>query len=94
MKLLQLDMYFKLPDNFEGDHADALQLLADYAKETKGTEINRKFDILSTDLNDSYSKVKDKIFSSFWRTVLEGKKIFGVIQKDEYNPITREWTRC
>lgn len=35
MKILRLDTYFLLPDDFEGDVNDAIQALIDYRKEKK-----------------------------------------------------------
>lgn len=35
MKLLQLNICFKLPDNFEGDENDAIQTLLDYRRSEK-----------------------------------------------------------
>lgn len=35
MKLLTLNIHFKLPDNFEGDEDDAIQALLDYRRSEK-----------------------------------------------------------
>lgn len=35
IKILHLDLFFELPENFEGDLTDAIQALADYRKQEK-----------------------------------------------------------
>jgi len=78
MKVLRLDMAFKLPDDFSGDFNDALMEIVKYRKSRDLTTL--KGGAKSTISAAKYGKTKsDLVYKEFLSVVEKGYSLHGVI---------------
>jgi len=72
MKVLHVNCYFHLPDDFKGTRADALRLMADYDRDNRT--------ILPTDRPFTGH---DPGWSAFWKWIGMGKRLRGDLSVQE-----------
>lgn len=81
MKILRLDIAFRLPDNFLGDLNDAFDEIVKYRKKEKS------FAPKSQKIDDTHYSIKskDKIFKDFLENTKNGAFLHGVVQIGDVN---------
>ena len=93
MKLLHLNVYFKLPDDFGGDLDDAIAEIIKYrkdlrekregAREPPDSEANKKIPMACT-----MEEYMQALFGDFMRGVGRGRKLVGEISLADHDPKT------
>lgn len=87
MKILHMNLYFELPDDFEGSFNDALAEVIKYRKSKNNPRMPES--------GGSLNYVKDTIQSDLWERFLkaksEGFKLHGLSAMQEYKD--GEWSR-
>lgn len=82
MKVLMLDICFKLPDNWNGDLNDALKELIKYREENNCSPMCTDVEGLKAELFN-LERTHDEYRTWMWRgfldTLRKGKKVFGNI---------------
>ena len=82
MKALAMHLaYFRLPDNFNGNVADALRLMADY-HEKAGKVYKPVPQPVKTELLNTYGVM----FDEFIEATQNGKRLVGLIQLRDFDP--------
>lgn len=81
MKVLYINGFFKLPDNFEGEFADALRVLADYHEDSKRPAIEDVPDVMPS---------TERTYVEAWKVFLEFVKkskgrLFAVVSLSQVN---------
>ena len=79
-RILAIDtLVFALPDDFNGDLADALQLLADYHRKVDGTPIQdiAHKPVSKQDLLQLWTEVRTETWRNFIDALTEGKRLSG-----------------
>lgn len=85
MKVLGLQGYFLLSDEFEGDFADAIQQMADYHRTVGMHRPDRK--VTDGDINIS----NQEIWREFWGMVHSGTRRLSMqVSISEYDPETKQ----
>ena len=80
MKLLHLNIYFKLPDNFEGDENDAIEEMLKYRRSEKNHEKDFKFD------------PNIPVYDNWWNMVnTTDRVLFGEFDVAELDTDKYEW---
>lgn len=93
MKVLHIDTYFLLPDDFDGDSNDAIRELLKYRESKKLSDFNyvskdnKKFNTPWAELSD------DEKWNRFYDLLIDGYKHVGAILFSEYDPKTKKWTK-
>ena len=97
MKFLHMqDLYFRLPDDFEGGLAPALRALADYHEQVMNTpkqEINGPSMPSVTDMNEmTLTQARDVMWKRFWAEMVGPMKrrMVGMGSVQSYNQVSDE----
>lgn len=80
-KLLYLDLFFELPENFEGDLTDAIQALVDYRRNEEKQHTCEPVDLTQT--GDEWL--------DFLNARLHGFRIVGQAGMAKYNEELEDW---
>lgn len=80
MKYLQMNIYFKLPDGFEGGENDAIEELLKYRRSEKNHKTDFEFDPSKT------------IYENWWDMIhTTDRVLFGELDYGELNRKLNEW---
>lgn len=80
MKMLSLNIYYKLPDNFDGDMNDAIEHMLKYRRSEKNHTDNFKHD-----------PVQD-IYANWWDMIHQtDRPLFGEVQYAKLDKKQNKW---
>lgn len=80
MKYVHLNVYFKLPEGFEGDLNDAIEELLKYRRGEKNHNYNFKYNPAKT------------IYENWWKMInTTDRVLYGEVDLGELNIIENEW---
>jgi len=88
MNVLRLNLYFKLPENFQGSLTEALEEYIKYRKTT--TDKTSHIDEVIA-YEDLFPEKDSELFDSFLLAVEDGSKVKGTYAILGYDTINSEW---
>jgi len=90
MKILSINGYFLLPDNFKGTFGDAMKCMANY---NKNQEKEKKMSIgkrLPMKKKQAYT-YQEIIWNNFQKALKKGKKLHAISDITEWKENKNEW---
>ena len=91
VKVLMLNIRFKLSDDFNGDSIDALKEYLEYQKNNKLSTTSERDYVVAYDTSTNYKNFILKLWDNFSIAIKRGFKFYGKVYLGEWNPETKKW---
>lgn len=88
MKVLSVNGYYLLPEDFEGTFEDALESFLEYRKSKgyTGNETGKSFDKYDKLIDDEFNNQQSRLWNVFIDLVEDGNKFAGLYGLTQMNP--------
>lgn len=86
------DLYFLLPEDFEGGLAEALRVMADYHEAVVDTPKQKVRAVTKEENELTLAESREKTFHDFWDMIHDasGKRLCGHVSLSEFDPEANE----